>query len=81
MNARTKSLLLTGVTGVAFVAHTVWVVVGAWCAFVGSLSWLTYFGVGLLSFLAVRGALSVSERSLSYALRSTVSGERTNEAE
>lgn len=80
MNARTKSLLLTGVTGVAFVAHTVWIVVGGASAIIGSLSWLTYFGVGLSSFLVVRGALTLAERALSEVVRSA-SGERTNQAE
>lgn len=80
MNARTKSLLLTGVTGVAFVVHTAWVVVGCVFAVVGSLSWFTYFGVGILSLLAVRGALSWSERALSDFVGSA-SGKRTNETE
>lgn len=80
MNARTKSLTLTGVTGVAFVSHTVWVVVGGASAILGSLSWFAYFGVGLLSFLVVRGGLTLSERALSEVVRSA-SGERTNETE
>jgi len=80
MNARIKSLTLTGVTGVAVVAHTVWVVVGGASAILGSLSWLTYFGVGLLSFLVVRGALTLSERALSVFVASA-SGERTNDTE
>jgi hypothetical protein len=84
MNYRDKSpipsLLATGVTGVVGVAHAVWVVVGAWLAMVGWLSWFTYIGVGLLTFLAVRGALSLSERMLSEFLGSA-SQDDTNEPE
>jgi len=80
MNARTRSLTLTGVTGVVFVAHSVWVVVGGVSAILGSLSWFAYFGVGLLSFLVVRGALSLSERAVSEVVRSTLAN-GTNETE
>lgn len=80
MNARTRSLTLTGVTGVVFVAHSVWVVVGGVSAMLGWLSWFAYFGVGLLSWFAVRGALSLSERAVSEVVRSTLAN-GTNEAE
>jgi len=75
MNARTRSLTLTGVTGVVFVAHSVWVVVGGVYAILGWLSWFAYFGVGLLSWLALRGALSLAERALSEYI-GTVVGDR-----
>jgi len=75
MRARARSLTLTGATGVMFVAHSLWVVVGAVMSVVGSLSWLTYFGVGLLSWLALRGALSLAERALSEYI-GTVVGDR-----
>ncbi|MBM4225163.1 MAG: hypothetical protein FJ167_10330 [Gammaproteobacteria bacterium] len=80
MNARTRSLTLTGVTGVVFVAHSVWVVVGGVYAILGWLSWFAYFGVGLLSWFAVRGALSLGERAVSEVARSTLAN-GTNEAE
>jgi len=80
MRARTRSLTLTSVTSVVFVAHAMWIVVGMVLSVRGSLSWSTYFGVGLGSWLVVRHLISLSERALSEFLRSAPKG-RTDRAE